>query len=399
MLRTDALAALQDQALTATAAALDEAGHWAEVVDAEWRLVHMTEDFRRSMGAIVGLAPAPLGAHYFGPEACETRLSWPLGPNSVELLRPVFASLGRWTLADTPGGRDELRRLVDPRVRDLVDELQPSDGSPVITYTAHGTGGGGTTVPVSCTALRIHDAAGRRAGAAIIFKPAAGMSVLATIAAGGDLRHFARMQSVARAARRPAAVLFADLDGSSPLARRLSTRSYFALGRRLVRAADACIIEAGGIVGRHVGDGMAAFFLAETAGSESAAARGCVEAARMRRAAVEDVAVRTGLAPEDVQLRFGLHWGAMLYVGQILTSGRAEVTALGDEVNEAARIEACAAGGRTLASKALIERLDGDDAAAVGIDPDGVSYTTIGQLEGASDKALRDAAAISVCAI
>ena len=399
MLRTEALAATQDQALTATAAALDVAGHWAEVVDAAWRLVHMTEDFRRSMGAVVGLAPAPLGAHYFGAEACETRLSWPLGPNSVELLRPVFAALGPWVLADTPGGRDELRRLVDPRVRDIVDELQPAHASPVMTYTAHGTSAGGTTVAVSCVALRVHDEHGRRAGTAIIFKPKVGMSVLASVAAGGDLRHFARMQSVARAARRPAAVLFADLDGSSPLARRLSTRSYFALGRRLVRAADACIIEAGGIVGRHVGDGMAAFFLAETAGSESAAARGCVEAARMLRAAVDDVALRSGLAPEDVQLRFGLHWGAMLYVGQITTSGRAEVTALGDEVNEAARIEACAAGGRTLASKALVERLDPDDAAAVGIDPDDVSYMTIGQLEGASDKALRDAAAIAVCAI
>jgi hypothetical protein len=36
---------------------------------------------------------------------------------------------------------------------------------------------------------------------------------------------------------------------------------------------------------------------------------------------------------------------------------RSEVTALGEEVNEAARIEACASGGRALASKALIERL------------------------------------------
>ena len=34
-----------------------------------------------------------------------------------------------------------------------------------------------------------------------------------------------------------------------------------------------------------------------------------------------------------------------------------------DEVNEAARIEACAAGGRMLASKHLVERLDPDDAA------------------------------------
>jgi len=38
------------------------------------------------------------------------------------------------------------------------------------------------------------------------------------------------------------------------------------------------------------------------------------------------------------------------------------VTALGDEVNEAARIEACASGGRMLASKNPIERLDPNDA-------------------------------------
>ena len=45
----------------------------------------------------------------------------------------------------------------------------------------------------------------------------------------GDLRHFKRMEHVAKPGRRPAAVLFADLESSSPLARRLSTAGYFAL--------------------------------------------------------------------------------------------------------------------------------------------------------------------------
>jgi class 3 adenylate cyclase len=73
-------------------------------------------------------------------------------------------------------------------------------------------------------------------------------------------------------------------------------------------------------------------------------------------------------------LRFGLHWGATLYVGRILTSGRSEVTALGDEVNEAARIEACATGGRTLASKSLVDRLNGPDAEALGLDTRHLTY-------------------------
>jgi len=205
------------------------------------------------------------------------------------------------------------------------------------------------------------------------------------------------MGLVAKAGRRPAAILFADLEASSPLARRLSTASYFALGRRLVRAADQCVIEAGGLVGRHVGDGVVAFFLAEHCGSESAAARACITAARRLRAAMADVAAHSDLQPDDVVLRFGLHWGSTLYVGQIITSGRTEVTALGDEVNEGARIEACASGARTLASKDLLERLEPDDAAALDLDPDHITYTPLGGLATATEKARRDAPSIAVC--
>jgi hypothetical protein len=98
-------------------------------------------------------------------------------------------------------------------------------------------------------------------------------------------------------------------------------------------------------------------------------------------------------------VRAGLHWGATLYIGSIITSGRTEVTALGDEVNEAARIEACATGGRVLASKPLIERLDPADAQTLGIDPNRITYTQLSELDTATDKARRDAPAIPVCDI
>ncbi len=184
------------------------------------------------------------------------------------------------------------------------------------------------------------------------------MATLATMAASCDPRHLQRTQRVAAAARRPAAIPFADLESSSPLSRRLPTAGYFSPGRRLTLAADQCVIDAGGIVGRHVGDGIVAFFIAEAADSESAAARGCITAARGLRDAMSGVAARSDLAEEDVVLRFGLHWGSTLYVGMIETSGRTEIGALGDDVNEAARIEACATGGRALASKPLLERMD-----------------------------------------
>ena len=115
----------------------------------------------------------------------------------------------------------------------------------------------GAPVTYLITTVRIHDPTGRHTGTALIMKPEAGMAVLATIAVGVDLRHFERMQHVAKAARRPAAILFADLEASSPLARRLPTASYFALGRgrmeifhvaggtvsvRLTDDADGCVI-------------------------------------------------------------------------------------------------------------------------------------------------------------
>jgi class 3 adenylate cyclase len=204
------------------------------------------------------------------------------------------------------------------------------------------------------------------------------------------------MQPVARAGRRPAAILFADLEGSSALSKRLSTANYFALGRRLVRATDRCVIDDCGIVGRHVGDGVVAFFLAESLGSESAAARACIDAARSLRAAVAEVAARSRLEEGDVTLRFGLHWGSTLYVGNISTGGRNEVTALGDEVNEGARIEACAGGGRTLASKALVERLDTTMQWPWASIPIG-SATPLWPTCRRPDKARRDAPAIAVC--
>ena len=86
-------------------------------------------------------------------------------------------------------------------------------------------------------------------------------------------------------------------------------------------------------------------------------------------------------------------------VGQVATSGRLEVTALGDQMNECARIEAAATGGAILASKDLVERLDEADAQATGVDPDAIAYTTLGELDGASDKAIRDAGTIAVTPI
>jgi class 3 adenylate cyclase len=184
----------------------------------------------------------------------------------------------------------------------------------------------------------------------------------------GDARLFERMDRVSDPARRSAAILFADLEASGDLSRRLSSRVYFELIRDLTGDFD---------------------------GSESAAARAAVEAARAIRVGSGD------LGPDDVtvKLNIGVHWGATLMVGQVATRGRLEVTALGDQMNEGARIEAAAKDGTILASKDLVERLDAEDAHATGLDPDALISTPLAELDGVSDKAIRDAGAIPVTAI
>ena len=288
--------------------------------------------------------------------------------------------------------------MVHPALRDLVDELEPGDDSDVI-WSEMPTTHFGTSIGSNSVFQRVRDASGRVVGGLSVSKPAVGMTTIGMLTGAGDLGHFERMQHVATAGKRPAAVLFADLEGSTQLAKRLPTATYFTLVRRLTRAADKCVVDAGGLVGRHAGDGVTAFFVAETAGSESAAARACISAVRALQVATLEIAARHELEPGEITVRAGLHCGATLYIGSIITSGRSEVTALGDEVNEAARIEACASGGRALASKALLERLSDDDAAALDIDPNAVGYAQLADLDTATEKARRDAPAIAVCDI
>ena len=137
------------------------------------------------------------------------------------------------------------------------------------------------------------------------------------------------------------------------------------------------------------------FLAADFEGGGSAAARAAIGAAR----AIRDSAGQLGPDDVTVKLNIGLHWGATLMIGQVATRGRLEVTALGDQMNEGARIEGVAGNGAILASKDLIERLDGVEAEATGLDLNALAYTPLGELEGASDKAIRDAGSIPVTAI
>jgi hypothetical protein len=119
--------------LAEVASALNRAGAWGQVFDHEYRLVYMTDEFRMTYGGLVEMVPVPLGAYVFGPEYVNAMLSWPGGGWSLDAVRDYFSAWGPWALADAPGGREELRELVDPRLHDIVDGLAP-EGSTALTF-------------------------------------------------------------------------------------------------------------------------------------------------------------------------------------------------------------------------------------------------------------------------
>lgn len=368
------------------AVALHEAGQWSIVYDAQWRIAWLSD-------AQVSNLKFENHAHTSGVR--EHALAWN-DSRFWAMNRQYGIDFGGFVLADTPGGKDELRAIACPEVCALLDEMTPNSDN-VLRTVVIGRQLEDVHVTVDITIIRLRDPAGAFVGAVYIQKPGGDAFTLAAMTNIISPQMVQQMGAVLRAARRPAAILCADLDGSAPLSRRLSTANYFRLMRRWVFSADRCIVNDGGLVGRHAGDGVTAFFLAESLGSESAAARACISAARSIRHAAVEVAERSGVEPDEVVTRFGLHWGSTLYVGAISSQGRFEVTALGDQVNEAARIEACASGGRTLASKELIERLSRDDAVALGIDVELVNYRALGSLSTATEKARRDAPVLAVC--
>lgn len=216
----------------------------------------------------------------------------------------------------------------------------------------------------------------------------------------GDEAMYERMARLIQPERRATAILFADLQDSGELSRALPTAAYFNLIRELTATFDLLVGEHRGIVGKHAGDGWTAFVLADDAGDASRAVAGCLEISRKLHTRATTRSEALGFsAPSTLRINSGVHWGPGVYLGQLVPGGRLEVTALGDEVNECARIQQCARGGSMLASKQALELLSSRDAQHLGIDPTRLAYQPLASMPGATDKARRDAGILAVAPV
>jgi len=384
----------ESPALAAIALELHRTRLAAELYDPEWTLVWVSDELKALLGE---QDEERLG---YGLHVLEARTNelWSHAATLESQMEWSRGNLG-YILHETPD--DVLAGLElggDPRIPE--EELDLRAAPAVWQYRLDYRRPGFQPVTISCVAVRINDATGATIGTANVYAPALPAGML-DLLARGDETMYERMARLVEPGRRPAAILFADLQASGPLSRRLPSATYFGLIRALTTAIDDVVGRCGGVVGKHAGDGVTAFFLADEVGSPSRAARAALEAAQGIRVAAAEAAAEVaadGAALEagDVVMNIGLHWGGALYMGQVVTGGRLEVTALGDEVNECARIQQSARDGAGFASKVLLEQLASEDAEALALDPDRITYRTVAELEDATGKAVRDAGGIAV---
>lgn len=368
----------------------ERTGTGIEIYDERWRIVFISSEEAR----ILGLDPDDL-ERFYGHSVLTRPIEfpdeWSMDRESIERWRDDILPIIRW---DVRPEDPDFETVFGP-LAGFAASTAPAEPPPALSIDYMGmpqiaAGSGNWLGRVKFHYVRLHDPAGAHIGTAALTMGAIPDSLLARLSRG-DAEMFTRMNRLREPGRRAAALLFADLEASGELSRRLSSRAYFNLIRELTDVIDDAVAGVGGIIGKHAGDGATALVLADDAGGDSPAARRVIEAGRAisRRAAEIDA------GGSDVAAKVGLHWGSELTVGQVSTRGRLEVTALGDPMNEAARIESVASGGQVLASKALLERLGPDDAATLGFDPDDFVYRTVADL-GGGDKALRDAGTIAV---
>jgi class 3 adenylate cyclase len=383
--------------LAAIAAELTTARLAAELFDPDWKLLWVSDELKALLGEDDETA---LGC---GTHVLEAR------NNDLWNRAATPESQAEWTRVNLPYVIHEtppdVFASLDFEFDTAADERLPADidprpAPPIWSYVLDYRRPGFPPMRISCIGARLTDTDGARVGSMNVYAPALSSSVL-DLLARGDEAMFERMARLVEPGRRGAAILFADLQASGTLSRRLPSAAYFRLIRALTTAVDAVIGDQGGIVGKHAGDGVTALFLADDLGSSSAAARAAIEAASGIAAACEDVAAEAAesgpaVDPGEIRMNVGLHWGGSLYVGQIVTGGRLEVTALGDEMNECARIQQSARDGEAFASKVLLELLDAADGQALGLDPDAAAYRTVAELPGADEKAVRDAGGLAV---
>jgi hypothetical protein len=261
-----------DPRLRAIADSLENTRWGAELWDSEWRLAWVSEETRAVLGD-PGDEALGIGRHVLEVRFNEPWVSTVDENTRHELLE---AQLG-YIAHDTPGGVDRVTELLEQTIGFSV----PFEAVPPPTMWARRirlTLAGQPAFPVQFLAVRLTGDDGAFLGTCYVYGSTLPARLIAFVTRGNE-DMFRRMAALVEPGRRSAAVLFADLQASGTLSRKLPSAAYFELIRSLTTEMDRAVIANDGIVGKHAGDGVTAFFLPEDLGSHSAAAAAAIRVA------------------------------------------------------------------------------------------------------------------------
>ena len=161
-------------------------------------------------------------------------------------------------------------------------------------------------------------------------------------------------------------MLFADVRGSTSLSEQMTPMDFQKLINRFYVGATNVIAEEHGLVEKLAGDAVAAFWGAGIAG------KNYVE--RTIRAAQK---IRKNMEAQNIPVGIGVHAGVAYFGAMGSEDGLADISAIGDEVNTAARIASKAAAGEILVSEVALKQ--------AGIESEGLEVRVL-ELKGISEQ-------------
>lgn len=147
-----------------------------------------------------------------------------------------------------------------------------------------------------------------------------------------------RRQPQAHGGEHYVAILFADIRGFTSISEGKLPYDVVFLLNRYFRATGQAIEAAGGRVDKFIGDGVMAIF--GLTGEPQVACRQALDAARRMTLALDDLnEALSGDLDQPLRIGIGLHAGPAI-VGEMGYERAAQITAIGDTVNTASRLEA-----------------------------------------------------------
>lgn len=142
------------------------------------------------------------------------------------------------------------------------------------------------------------------------------------------------------------AVLFADVRDSTPIAERMNSTAYADLLNRYYLAASRVLLRHDAIIDKLIGDEVMALFIPGIAGGQYRE--------RAAEAAIELLGAFGYGSKSGPWLDVGVGVQAgIAYVGNVGADGMMDLTALGDTVNTAARLQGMARGGEAVLGESV----------------------------------------------